>query len=451
MDAEEALRFVNELLSQQGKRLTDLQRFVFLGTWVGKDYQTIHREHSDRCSLDHLKRNVAYQLWKLLSEVFDEKVSKSTLQNCVHRALQKWQQPEAPLYSLPQPELLPTAPLYSVPQPEPRHSIEDWGDAPSATSFYGYAQLLNSLNHVIRVNLCRLISLYGISGVGKTTIALQLALQVREQYEFVIWRSLQQAPLLADLLAELTYHLSHQQERSVDLSHFMRYITEHRCLVILDGLEAVLNPGVHDGSYRAGYEAYGALLRQVGATAHESCLIITTQENPREIVEAEGNHGYVHSEVIKGLSVSGTKQLLMDKRCSGKDNQWREMTYRYWAHPFILSAIATDIREFCKGDTALFLEQFKDPLALIPDSMRSRLEQQLERLSPAEHQIVSYLLTCEEPVSLSELQQATGQRMSAGELMNVLRSLKRRAFIDTDEKCYFLQRLVMQYLQQSNP
>ncbi|MDX2211854.1 MAG: NACHT domain-containing protein [Oculatellaceae cyanobacterium bins.114] len=464
MEAEEALSFVDGLLSRQGKRLTDLQRFVFLGTWAGKDYKIIHQEHEDRCSLDHLKRNVGYQLWKLLSEVLGEKVSKSTLQNCVYRARQ--QANEGAIGAAPYPvsgeqEMSHSASEEESAQgrsPVSMSAIDltdtlfpltpypciDWGEAPFANPFYTHTSLLNRLNDVVRVNLCRLLSLYGVSGFGKTAIALQLALKVRDQFEFVIWRSLKQAPLLPDVLADLTYHCSGHQESNGDLTCFMQYMTQHRCLIILDGFEAVLESGVHDGSYKAEYKAYGDLLRQVAVTTHESCLIITSWENPKEISETEGNHGYVHSVAVKGLGATGTQELLIDKRCLGTDYQWREIARRYWGHPFILSAIATTIREVFGGNVAWFLEQFSDPL--IPEEMYPRLAQQLRRLSEAEQSIVEYLQQMGEPVALRDLQQALQQQMSGIELMKVLRSLNRRALVEVDATRYFLQELVMEYL-----
>ena len=87
MDAEDALRWVEEVLFQKGKQLSDLERIVFLGSWDGKGYDAIHQECGFRCSLDHLKLNVGYQLWKRLTEVFGQKVLKKTLKGRVIETL----------------------------------------------------------------------------------------------------------------------------------------------------------------------------------------------------------------------------------------------------------------------------------------------------------------------------------------------------------------------------
>lgn len=452
MDAEEALKFVDELLSQQGKQLSDLQRFVFLGTWDGKDYKEIHQDCEAWCTLDHLKRNVGYQLWKLLSAVLDEKVLKGTLQHCVYRAHRRWQEQQ-----IVQPQLQDLEPLLPHPIAEvplltnnltaPASSpYIDWGDAPLANPFYGYTSLLERLNDAVRVNVCRLISLYGISGVGKTTIALHLARQVRDQFEFVIWRSLKQAPSLDNLLSDMTRHLPHPQENTSDMNRFMQWIVNHRCLIVLDGLESVLCSGVHDGSYQPGYESYSDLLRQVGTTPHESCLIITGWDNPKEISEIE-EQGYVCSEAIKGFGTNGTRDLLTRRRCSGAEHQWQAMTRRYWGHPLVLNAIATYIREMCRGDTAWFLKEFSDTLTL--DEIYPHLARQLERLSKAEQITVQHLKEQGAPVSFTELQHGLKPHISVTELIKVLRSLNRRAIVEVNATSYSLPSLIMEYLQVS--
>lgn len=481
MNAEEALKFIEDLLFQQGQRLTDLQRLVFLGTWNGKSYELIHSECENRCSLDHLKRNVGYQLWRLLSEVLEEKVSKNMLQGCVHRAKQKWHdfsengslnkgqashdqtnngqannshqeqsaisQVSSPMPDQPSPNetLAPPLefddwmlPILAMPQ-------ADWRDAPLDKPFYGCSALLEQLDHAIRVDLCRLLSLYGISGIGKTALALQLARQVMDQFEFVIWRSLKQAPTPAALLTDLLHYIRPHQETTVDLSQLMQHITQRRCLIILDGFEAVLRGKVHDGSYREGYETYGELLRQVGLMSHESCLIVTGWENPKEMLEIEVNPRYVRFEDVRGLGAGETKELFKARNCSGTDLHWRELIRRYWGHPLVLSSVAIDVQEFCGGDTAQFLEQFHR--TSIPERLRHRLDQQFERLSQPEQSVVRYLQQQGDPISIPALQQAFREQISELELLKVLRSLIRRALIERNTAGYSLQNLAMEYVQ----
>jgi hypothetical protein len=471
MNAEEALRFIEDLLFQQGQRLTDLQRLVFLGTWNGKSYELIHRECENRCSLEHLERNVGYKLWRLLSEALEEKVLKNTLQGCVHRAWQKWHPSQHRLTSSTNGQLQPVQSPVSIAleltdTPSPNGTSElpftefeeqmltlalpqtDWGNAPLDKPFFGCTAILEQLDHAIRVDLCRLLSLYGISGIGKTALALQLARQVMDQFEFVIWRSLEQAPALTNLLSDLTGLFAHQQAPSGDLAQFMQYITSRRCLIVLDGFEAVLRGETHDGSYQEGYEMYGELLRQVGSVPHESCLIVTSWENPKEMLEIEVNPRYVQSKDLRGLGAAEVRELFKLRNCGGSDLDWRELTRRYWGHPIVLSAIATDVWEFCRGDTARFLEQFSQ--TSIPERFRPRLDQQFGRLSQLEQALVQYLQQKGDPVSISDLQNDFREQVSDLDLMKILRSLIRRALIEVNATGYSLQNMAVEYLKMLN-
>ena len=55
---------------------------------------------------------------------------------------------------------------------------------------------------------------------------------------------------------------------SAALRRLLELLSEARCLLVLDNVETVLQPGGPVGAYRAGYERYGTLLRQVGEAPH---------------------------------------------------------------------------------------------------------------------------------------------------------------------------------------
>ena len=51
-----------------------------------------------------------------------------------------------------------------------------------------------------------------MGGIGKTALAVKIAQQLQEQFEYVIWRSLRNAPPLETLLGELIPFLSAGKE-----------------------------------------------------------------------------------------------------------------------------------------------------------------------------------------------------------------------------------------------
>lgn len=86
MNVEAAIELADQLiLKTTGKPMNDLQRIVFRGAWQGKSFTEIHQECSDRCGLDHLMRNVGPELWKLLSEATQTKVTKNHLQGALEK------------------------------------------------------------------------------------------------------------------------------------------------------------------------------------------------------------------------------------------------------------------------------------------------------------------------------------------------------------------------------
>jgi hypothetical protein len=157
----------------------------------------------------------------------------------------------------------------------------DWGESPDVSVFYGRQAELAELKQWIVADRCRVVGVLGIGGVGKTALATRLAEQIKDQFDYVIWRSLRNAPPLDDILGECIQFLSDWRDndlpQSTDrrISRLIDYLREQRCLLIVDNLEAILRGGEWAGRYQAGYEAYGELLRRIGETRHQSCLVLS--------------------------------------------------------------------------------------------------------------------------------------------------------------------------------
>ena len=244
MNFEEVLNLVDATLSQQtGKHLSDLQTEILRGSWFGEKYEVV--AEAAYCTEGHV-RDVAAELWRELSAALGERVGKKSFKCILEQKVNLG-------------ELLPTL------EPTRRGilSNRDWGDAPDVSVFLGRTTELTTLKQWIVKDNCRLITLLGMGGMGKTSLAAKLAYQLEAEFELIIWRSLRNAPDVADILAEMIQFLSQQQETALSdhldrrILRLLEYLRTSRCLLILDNAESVLQSGVRTGSYQTGYQGYG--------------------------------------------------------------------------------------------------------------------------------------------------------------------------------------------------
>src|SRR5450432_3290229 len=76
----------------------------------------------------------------------------------------------------------------------------DWGDALAAHNFYGREWELSQLTQWVTQDRCRVLSVLGMGGMGKSALSVRLMHQVAEDFDVVIWRSLRDAPSCEALL-----------------------------------------------------------------------------------------------------------------------------------------------------------------------------------------------------------------------------------------------------------
>lgn len=80
MNVEQALIILDTVLEQ--KFLNDVQELVFCQSWLGQTY--LEMSENSGYNSNYIK-DVGYKLWKLLSEVFEQQVTKSNFRSVLRR------------------------------------------------------------------------------------------------------------------------------------------------------------------------------------------------------------------------------------------------------------------------------------------------------------------------------------------------------------------------------
>jgi len=79
------------------------------------------------------------------------------------------------------------------------------------------------------------------------------------------------------------------------------------------------------GQYRAGYEDMVNCSKRWGVS-HQSCLLLTSREKPREIVPPERSEQRVRTLLLQGLQPEAGRELFRDKGISaGTESQWEQL------------------------------------------------------------------------------------------------------------------------------
>ena len=324
----------------------------------------------------------------------------------------------------------------------------DWGEAPDVTNFYGRQAEIDQLKQWLIVDRCRLIGILGMGGLGKTALVTHLAEQVQDEYHYLIWRSLRNAPPFKELLADWILILSDQQtfELPEDIdkcfSLLLNYLRQKRCLLVLDNVESILQAGENAGQYRVGYEAYGHLFQLIGDTRHKSTLLITSREKPRLLGPLEGQTTPVRTFQLASIDLKSGQAILQERGLKGSDETWKTLLDRYSGNPLALKLVAETVRELFFGEISEFLQEE----SIIFSGIWELLSQHFDRLSALEKELLLWLAIERDAVGVDQLRENLIHPITRRKLLETLHSLSRRSLLEQTELGFTLQNVVMEFL-----
>ena len=451
------LKFADDIVfAKTGQHLDDLQAAVLRGTLQRETYKEIAKDFD--CSESRI-REIGSELWQLLSEELGENINKKNFRSAIERFQvsnvsnfaqnvneqhisgsfntcgQARHPPNTPNSPPPNQETSNTK------QPETPH--QDLSEMPELGTFYDRTPELETLTTWILQEQCRLIAITGISGIGKTSLAVQIVQQIKNQFDYIIWRTIDVSHTLDEFQQELIQLFSQSEKLDSPTTKpkplsLIKYLQKHRCLIILDDVHNLFSSGELAGKYKPEYEEYRHFFKQIEKLSHQSCFLLIGWEQPREISQIESQNNPIRTLQINGLDIVAAGEILRDYGLAEID--YSILIHRYQGNPLWLKSVATLIQELGVNVTDLL----QNDIILLPEDVKDILRQQCDRLSDREKQILSILARETQPLKLAKL--IDKQPNLNLELVNVLQSLQRRCLVEKIEDSFWLSPLIKQYL-----
>jgi hypothetical protein len=450
MDIEEVLQWTDRLVFEKtGQHLDSLQKAVVEGTWQGKKYPEIGKT----CNRTHHRiKQVARQLWQLMSEELGEDVKQSNFRSILERTAFSYisnfgsdsvqivgevnfcreHYPNSTTTKNP-------SPATTTNKPEKLHDLTD---APKYNSLYHRTQELNKLKQWILEENSPIVTIIGLSGMGKTALARQLVEEIKDNFQRVFWRSHRQIPTLSSLKTNLKEFFGETQKTKSP--SIINYLRSHRSLIILDDLQETFTRGELAGSYLPEYENYGQLLTEIGCNSHNSCFLVLAREQPTEIATLETENCNCHTLQLKSLG-NAAKEILKAKKLTD-ENRWLELIERYGGNPRMLNIIASTIQDLFNGSVAQFLAY---PSFFLGD-LEAMLKEQDRRLSDSEKLVMRWLANQE---VAADIFSKPPELVSEDDFLTVIQSLRKRCLIekviDKGRCCFALQPVIKEYVKKN--
>ncbi|MEG3437424.1 helix-turn-helix transcriptional regulator [Pannus brasiliensis CCIBt3594] len=353
-----------------------------------------------------------------------------------------------------------------MPSPSPTTTVH-WGTAPDVSAFYDRAAELATLTRWIGEERCRLISLVGMEGIGKTWLVAKLAEQIQSEFEMVIWHSLRpikrglpSIPSVPDFLDDLIRYFTPRSEthllENIDgkILFLLDRLRQTRSLLIVDHVDVVLQCPPHVESDRRSYqpgsdsEEYEELFQYLGQGRHPSCVVLTSREEPKKIQRSTGNHSPIRVLPLEGLPVTGARQIFRARGIfRGSPSEWERLITYYGGNPLMLEIVAATIERLFNSN----LTEFFDNGTPIFDEIRELLDRQFDGLSPIEKTVIEVLAKQDSPLEFTELRSRVSPKISTTVLLALLKSMKARSLLEKTTKFFSLPPLLKDYRRERHP
>ncbi|QYX34185.1 AAA family ATPase [Sphaerospermopsis torques-reginae ITEP-024] len=427
-----------------------LQRSAIKGIWDGKLYSEIADEFDYG---ENYIGNISRDLYKILSQELGEKVTRTNFRWSIERLSNSFNGFNG-IGIKNNVSLCPHNPdtqKIEVNQEDKNQQKTTYininlKQSPKITHFYGRNKELSTLSAWIENPNTRLISILGISGIGKTTLIKHFIDTHLLPFDAIIWKNLKLSnslnSILTEIITELNINIQNINTNNL-LKQSLEIFNQKRCLIILDNLEEIFTPQQYAGKYQPEHQNYQTFLQMLTAIEHQSCIILISQEKSQEMISLDDELYPIHSLELSGLG-NAAAEILKNQKLQNQEH-WLNLINLYETHPRYVQHISNLIKDVFQGEIAEFLQEQS---LILTEDIKSNLDLTWERLTDIEKQTLLKISQNDQPLSREEIKKLLS--LSSLEIINSIQSLTRRFLLkksENDEKLFHLTRVLREYLK----
>ncbi|MBD1914626.1 MULTISPECIES: NB-ARC domain-containing protein [Cyanophyceae] len=392
--ASDAVELADRLVfTVTGRHLNDLQRTILHQVWQGQKYLDI--ANTAGYTEGHIK-DVAYQMWRLLSKVTGEKVTKSTLKSALQRSLRKMgidvSGASAALGRtdlLAQPEAFQLASSVSLFKGNPVQTTqgEDLGSQIALTNsaetsastaanpnFVGRQEAIAHLTALIAQG-DRTILIQGEGGLGKTTLAQHFVAEQPVDLTLELLMAKDPADItpvewVVEEWLRQDFGVEPGREFGVTLDRLRRHLRQQRVAVLIDNLEPALDA---QGQFIAPHRRYSELLRVLADSRGQTLTLMTSRDRL-----CEPGIPITHYR-LPGLELPDWATYFAHRGIPDHGDVLAAMHSAYGGNAKAMEILAGSVQADFEGSLALYWQAHSQDL-LGPVDLKNLVESQINRL-----------------------------------------------------------------------
>lgn len=302
-------------------------------------------------------RDVAYKLWRILSQQLGEDVNKSNFRSTLER-LQITSSTIDRSFNFCTENLYQSAQKTGKSKSKFKQKLhnQDLELIPNIANFCGRNKELKTLANWLFNQNVQLIGIVGLSGIGKTTLVKKFIDLHRPKLEMLWWKSLKYPQSLNSLLIEILKNINHKenQYKNIDdcFNKILNIFKNKKCLLILDNVENLFISGNFAGQYQSEFLDYQIFFQKLTQFRHQSSVILISQEKFQEISCLNAK-----SSLVNTLELDSIDDVKLVNYFGLENEQNRsKLLNLYDGNPLYLELVCTLIKDIFEGNITDFIE-----------------------------------------------------------------------------------------------